>query len=149
MKPASIAQCLLLGLLLAAAGPALAHGYRFGDLEIIHPAVMVPSGQADCSCAHVKIVNHGAATEYLLGASIAVAQRTYLISIATGQGLAMPLRLAIAPGATLDLSSHQGCLFMSGITTTLEADMGVIPGRLRFERQGPIDIEFMIDAAGH
>lgn len=145
MKSASMALCLVL----TASGPALAHGYRFGDLEIVHPAVMVPSGQTDCSCAHVKIVNHGTATEYLLGASIAAAQHTYLVSFTTGQGLAMPLRLAIAPGATLDLSRHQGCLFMSGITTALEADMGVIPGKLLFERQGPTDIDFMIDAAGH
>ena len=47
---------------------ALAHGYHAGPLEITHPAIMVPSPQSDCSCAHVKIINHGSQTEYFLGA---------------------------------------------------------------------------------
>ena len=38
---------------------------------------------------------------------------------------------------------------MSGITTPLEADMGAVAGLLLFERQGAVDIEFMIDASPH
>jgi hypothetical protein len=34
---------------------AMAHVYHAGNLEIQHPVIMVPSGQSDCSCAHVKI----------------------------------------------------------------------------------------------
>lgn len=127
---------------------ALAHGYRFGDLEILHPAIMVPSPNTDCSCAHVKIINHGNRPEYFLGADISAADRTHLVSIAGhGQGLSMPHKVEIRPGAVLDLSRHHWCLFMSGITTVLEADMGAVAGRLLFENHGVIAIEFMIDPA--
>ncbi len=136
--------------LMATSGGALAHGYRLGNLEIVHPSIMVPSATSDCSCAHVKITNHGKTAEYFLGAKIAAAARTHLIQISTtGQGLTTPMRVAIPAGATLDLARNQWCLFMSGITTHLEADMGSVAGQLLFERQGPVDIEFMIDDSGH
>ena len=126
------------------------HSYTFGGLEILHPAVMVPNGQTDCSCAHLKIVNHGTRTEYFLGADIAIASRTHLLAISNaGHGIAMPTRVKIAPGEILDLNRHDWCLFMSGITATLEADVGAIPGKLRFENHGPVDIEFLIDEAPH
>ena len=126
------------------------HSYTFGGLEILHPAVMVPNGQTDCSCAHLKIINHGTRTEYFLGADISIASRTHLLSISTaGHGIAMPTRVKIAPGETLDLNRHEWCLFMSGITATLEADVGIIPGKLRFENQGAVDIEFLIDEVPH
>lgn len=132
------------------AGTALAHGYQAGPLEITHPAIMVPSAHADCSCAHVKIVNRGSAPEHFLGAVISAADRTHLVEIAGGgRGLATPLRVEIPPGKTLDLSRQHWCLFMSGISATLEADMGTVAGKLLFERQGAVDIEFMIDAPHH
>jgi copper(I)-binding protein len=52
---------------------AQAHGYRVGNLEIVHPAIMVPSPKSDCSCVHVKITNHAKWTEYFLGAVISAA----------------------------------------------------------------------------
>ena len=115
--------------LMFSASSALAHGYRAGPLEITHPAIMVP---------------------YFLGAVISAAHRTHLIEItAGGHGLATPMRVEIPPGKTLDLSRHRWCLFMSGITKPLEADMGAVAGQLLFERQGVVDIEFMIDASPH
>lgn len=136
--------------LIAASSGAGAHGYKAGPLEITHPSIMVPSEKSDCSCAHVKIVNHGTRTEYFLGAVISAASRTHLIEISTtGHGLEMPIRVEIPPGQALDLSRHAWCLFMSGIKTSLEADMGVVPGQLLFQHQGTVDIEFMIDPANH
>lgn len=128
----------------------MAHGYKFGPLEIVHPVVMVPNAHSDCSCAHMSITNHGTHTEYFLGASIAAASRTHLIKIdSRGGGVTMPVRVAIPPGGTLDLTRHQGCLFMSGITQALEADVGTVQGQLMFETEGKVDIEFMIAPASH
>jgi copper(I)-binding protein len=143
MKIATISAILLL---LSTHG-AMAHGYHAGNLEIIHPAIMVPSANSDCSCAHVKIINHGTEPEYFLGAKISAAARTDLIGISTGGGgIETPMRVEIPAGHTLDLSRHHWCLFMSGINTSLEADMGAINGQLLFEKAGAIEIEFMIDA---
>lgn len=146
----SLRLLLAVGLASVAAHAAMAHVYRVGDLEIHHPVIMVPTAQSDCSCAHVKIINRGTKTDYFLGADIAVASRTHLIAVAAGgAGLSMPLRVEIGPGATLDLDHHHWCLFMSGITATLEANVGAIEGTLNFEGQGAIAVEFMVDTPAH
>jgi periplasmic copper chaperone A len=143
MKPGIVSALLLL----LQCPVAMAHVYQVGNLEIMHPAIMVPSQNSDCSCAHVKIINHGSQAESFLGAKISAAARTHLVEIASGgQGLSTPARVEIPPGKTLDLSRHHWCLFMSGINTSLEADMGAIKGQLLFEKAGAVEIEFMIDA---
>jgi hypothetical protein len=125
-----------------------AHGYSSGDLEILHPAITVPEERADCTCAHAQIVNHGPSTEYFVGVEIQAASRTHLIQVnADSLGLGTPARIAIDPGATLDLHRREWCLFMSGIKARLDADYGSIPGVLHFEGRAPVKVEFMIDAA--
>jgi copper(I)-binding protein len=141
---------LSIALVLLAAGIAQAHSYRFGNLEIVHPAIMVPQANSDCTCAHVTIINHGSDTEYFLGADIAIARNTRLLRLAShDHNISAPPEVAIAPGATLDLHRHEWCLFLSNISKSLEADMGEYPARLTFRHAGAIDIEFMVDAPHH
>ncbi|MEQ1524389.1 MAG: hypothetical protein ABL936_24280, partial [Aestuariivirga sp.] len=135
---------------LLAAGAAQAHSYRIGNLEILHPAIMVPQANSDCTCAHVTITNHGSETEYFLGADIEVASDTKLLRVAShDQDISAPSEVAIAPGATLDLHRNEWCLFLSNISKSLEADVGAYPARLKFRHAGAIDIEFMVDAPHH
>lgn len=137
-------------LVLLAAGAAQAHSYRIGNLEILHPAIMVPQANSDCTCAHVTITNHGSETEYFLGADIEVASDTKLLRVAShDQDISAPSEVAIAPGATLDLHRNEWCLFLSNISKSLEADVGAYPARLKFRHAGAIDIEFMVDAPHH
>ena len=139
-----------IALVLFAAGAAQAHSYRIGNLEIVHPAIMVPQANSDCTCAHVTIINHGSETEYFLGADIAIARDTRLLRVASHDSdISAPSAVAIAPGATLDLHRHEWCLFLSNISKSLEADMGEYPARLMFRHAGAIDIEFMVDAPHH
>ena len=139
-----------IALVLLAAGAAQAHSYRIGNLEILHPAIMVPQANSDCTCAHVTIINHGSETEYFLGADIAVARNTRLLRVASHeQDISAPSEIAIAPGATLDLHRHEWCLFLSNISKSLEADVGAYPAQLKFRHAGAIDIEFMVDAPHH
>jgi copper(I)-binding protein len=127
---------------------AAAHSYRIGDLEIVHPAIVVPQPNSDCTCAHVTIINHGHETEYFLGAVIAIAQNARLLHVADhDHDISAPVAVAIAPGATLDLHRHEWCLFLSNIHTGLAADMGMYPASLMFRHAGSIDVEFMVDAA--
>jgi len=136
-----------IALMLLAAGAAQAHSYRIGNLEIVHPAIMVPQANSDCTCAHVTITNHGSEIEYFLGADIAVARNTRLLRVASRErDISAPSEVAIAPGATLDLHRHEWCLFLSDISKSLEADMGEYPARLIFRHAGAIDVEFMVDA---
>ena len=141
---------IIIALLLFATGLAQAHSYRIGNLEIVHPAIMVPQENSDCTCAHVTIINHGSETEYFLGADIEVASNTKLLRVAShDQDISAPSAVAIAPGATLDLHRHEWCLFLSNISKSLEADVGAYPARLMFRHAGTIDIEFLVDAPHH
>jgi copper(I)-binding protein len=141
---------ITIALLLFVASAAQAHSYRIGNLEIVHPAIMVPQANSDCTCAHVTIINHGSETEYFLGADIEVASNTKLLRVAShDQDISAPSAVAIAPGATLDLHRHEWCLFLSNISKSLEADVGAYPARLMFRHAGTIDIEFMVDAPHH
>ena len=137
-------------LVLLAAGAAQAHSYRIGNLEIVHPAIMVPPANSDCTCAHVKIINHSPETEYLLSADIAIARNTRILHFAShDHSISSPSAVPIPPGATLDLHRHEWCLFLSRIPKGLEADIGAYPARLTFRHGGTIDIEFMVDAPHH
>jgi copper(I)-binding protein len=118
-----------------------------GDLEIVHPVIMVPSPHSDCSCAHVKIINLGSRPEYLLGAETYAAQRAHVIMVSATRDVTSPTRIEIPPGNTLNLHQHGWCLFMSGITKTLEADMMVVEGRFLFENQPSVTIAFMVTSA--
>jgi periplasmic copper chaperone A len=139
-----------IALVLLAAGAAEAHSYRIGNLEIVHPAIMVPQANSDCTCAHVTITNHGSETEYFLGADIAIASNTRLLRVASHEhDISAPSEVAIAPGKTLDLHRHEWCLFLSDIRKSLEADVGAYPARLMFRHAGAIDIEFLVDAPHH
>ena len=139
-----------IALMLLAAGAAQAHSYRIGNLEILHPAIMVPQANSDCTCAHVTIINHGSETEYFLGADIAIARNTKLLRVASrDQDFSALSEVAIAPGATLDLHRHEWCLFLSDIRKSLEADVGAYPARLMFRHAGDINIEFLVDALHH
>ncbi len=139
-----------IALVLLAASVAQAHSYRIGNLEIVHPAIMVPQANSDCTCAHVTIINHGPETEYFLGADIAIARNTMLLHVASdAHDISAPSAVPIAAGATLDLHRHEWCLFLSDISRSLEADVGAYPARLTFRHAGIVDIEFMVDADHH
>lgn len=136
-----------MALALFGACAAQAHSYRIGNLEIIHPAIMVPEANSDCTCAHVTIINHGSEPEYFLGADIAAASTTRLLQVASrGLNISAPSMVPIAPGATLDLHRHEWCLFLSNVPKGLEADIGAYPARLLFRHAGTVEVEFMVDA---
>jgi periplasmic copper chaperone A len=140
-------SAILFAVLLFVPDVARAHSYRIGQLEIVHPAIIVPDANSNCACAHVTIVNHGLETEYFLGADIAIAQDTRLLHVASyDHDINAPAAVPIPPGATLDLHRHEWCLFLSNIHTSLEADMGLYPAKLTFRNAGTIDVEFMVDA---
>jgi copper(I)-binding protein len=146
----SMRTAISIALVLIAASAAQAHSYRVGHLEIVHPAIMVPQANSDCTCAHVTIINHGPEIEYFLGADVAIARSTRLLHVAShGPSISAPLEVAIASGATLDLHRREWCLFLSNIPKSLEADVGAYPARLMFRHAGEIDIEFMVDAPHH
>jgi periplasmic copper chaperone A len=141
---------ITIALVLFAVSAAQAHTYRIGNLEIVHPTIMVPQANSDCTCAHVTIINHGAETEFFLGADISIARDTRLLHVANpATDISAPSEVAIAPGATLDLHRHKWCLFLSNISKSLEADVGAYPARLKFRHAGAVDIEFLVDAPHH
>ncbi len=133
-------RCLPAALLAVLAVPSscMAHTVTVGPLVIVHPIIAAPRPGDSHVCAHVTIRNRGDLPDRLLGMTIdsraakVVAQET-----GTGWGLAVP------PRGKLEL--RQGiCLRIPRPDRTLEPDMGMVPGRMEFERTGPVAIDFMI-----
>jgi copper(I)-binding protein len=128
---------------------AQAHSVRVGNLEFVHPVILVPQPGLDHTCAHVKIINHGDRVEYFRGVRLNVAGSVKLLmNFETGRVDISPIRLAILPGRMLDLRSPSYCIFLSGLGVSLDADIGFYPGTFLFERAGEIPADFMIDAFG-
>jgi copper(I)-binding protein len=127
---------------------AQAHSVRVGNLEFVHPVIMVPRPGLDHTCAHVKIINYGDRVEYFRGVRLNVAGSVKLLmNSETGGVEILPIHLAILPGRTLDLRSPSYCIFLSGLRVSFEADIGAYPGELLFEQAGEIDADFMVDAS--
>jgi copper(I)-binding protein len=133
-------------LAILAAGAAHAHSYRVGNIEIVHPYIMVPAAGSRCTCADATIINHGQVTDYLVDIEFAMTGEVRLLNTATGtRNSHASLDVAIPPGTRLDLRHHDWCLFLDEIVEGLEADVGLYLGALIFRRAGTIPVEFMVE----
>jgi copper(I)-binding protein len=124
-----------------------AHGYRFGFLEIVHPAIMVPKPGSSQTCANLTIFNHGTTVERLKGLRVEISEEAYLTKLGQqGRPEGPPLEVSILPGEKINLRKAGWCLLLSGLKVRLEADVGTYPASLIFEQTGEIEIEFMCDS---
>ena len=138
---------IAIALLQPEATPALRHFCRIANLEIVHPAPIVPQSSSDCTCADVTIINHGSEAEYFLGADIAIVGSTKLLRVVGhDHDISAPSVVPITSGSTYDLHRNPQCMLLNTVTQSVEADVGAYPARPRFRHSKTIDVEFMVDA---
>jgi copper(I)-binding protein len=131
------------------AGPVLAHEFKVGDLEIIHPNIPEPSAAAKSAGGYLTIVNSGTMADRLIGIETALAAKAEVHESkvdANGIGSMDHIDyIEIPPGATVELG-HGGLhvMFMGLKGPLMEGEMQ--PATLIFEKAGRIEIEFMIEA---
>jgi copper(I)-binding protein len=137
--------------LIVSAGVALAHEFKVGDLEIVHPWAPVPLKGADVTGGYVKIINHGTTPDRLLKVSVEFAKTAQIHSMKM-DGDVMKMEemkdgLEIPAGATVELKPKSFHIMFMGVNQPL-APEEMMDAELTFEKAGTVKVEFMIEPAG-
>jgi copper(I)-binding protein len=131
--------------------PALAHGFKIGDLTIGHPWTRATPGGAKIGGGYLSITNNGTAPDRLVGVSLSVAGHGEIHEMKMDGGV-MTMRqhtdgIAIKPGETIKLEpGGYHAMFMDLKEPLKEGTM--VKGQLQFEKAGKVDVEFKVDAIG-
>ena len=136
-------------LLLAA--PALAHGFKIGDLTIGHPWTRATPSGAKIGGGYLSITNNGTTPDRLVGVSLSVADHGEIHEMKMDGGVMTMRPLAngieIKPGETIKLEpGGYHAMFMDLKEPLKEGTM--VKGQLQFEKAGKVDVEFKVDAIG-
>ena len=138
------AVCLLLG-------PADSHEYKLGSLEIGHPWTRATPRGATVAGGYLKITNNGAGADRLVGGSSPIAGRFEIHEMRMNNGVmqmrALPAGLEIKPGETVELKPGSFHLMFMDLKQQLEQGKRV-KGTLVFEKAGPIEVEYAVEAVG-
>ena len=129
--------------------PAMAHDYKTGELEIIHPWGRTTSDEAHNGAAYMTIVNHGSADDRLLSASADIADSISLHDMdVTGVIMVMhelPGGIELPAGQTVRIMPNSLHLMLTGLHKPLKAGMK-IPMTLTFAKAGELPIEVIVQA---
>ena len=153
MKIYRLSICLLT--LLAAnafaIGTAQSHEYKIGTLEIDHPWTRATPKGASVAGGYLKVTNKGTVSDRLTGATFAAAPRVEIHEMATRDGMMRMRPLAsgveIKPGQTVEFKPGSYHIMFMNLNGPLEKGQR-IKGTLTFEKAGPVDIEYVVDAMG-
>ena len=130
-------------------GPAMAHDYKVGSLEITHPWARASIGQAKAGAVYVVVSNEGIETDRLISASTDVAKKAALHTHKMEDGIMKmrPLKaIEIAPGEPMVLEPGGLHIMLMGLKTPLVEGKS-FPLILTFEKAGSIEIDVKIQEA--
>lgn len=142
-------KALTLGFVLLAS-PLLAHEFKLGDLEIVHPNSRAMVAGAPVGGGYLKIINHGKTDDRLVSARSSRARVMQLHEM-TIENDVMKMRevsngIAIPAGATVELKpGGLHVMFMKVVQPFKEGEM--VKATLIFEKAGSVDVEFKIGPA--
>lgn len=126
---------------------AQAHDYTAGDMTVIHPAIPETPPGARSAAGYFTLVNGGDAPDSLIEVRADVPAVGLHRSESVDDVMTMtPVdRVEVAPGAEVVFAPGGLHVMFMG----LEAPMGegdMVPATLVFERAGPVEVEFSVDA---
>lgn len=136
---------------LSLALPALAHGYKVGDLEIGHPWTRATPPSAKVGGGFLRITNRSAAPDRLLSATFDNSSSVEVHEMAHENGVMkmreLPRGIEIKPGETIELKPGGLHLMFMGLKTPL-VEKQKVKGVLVFEKAGRIEVEFAVESMG-
>jgi len=133
------------------AGIANAKDYKVGALEIDSPwSRAIPKGAA-VAAGYMKIRNTGTTPDRLVSASTPIAGTIGIHEMTMDNGV-MKMRpvtggLEIEPGATVELKPSSFHLMIMNVKQPINKGKP-FAATLTFEKAGPVDIEFSVEAMG-
>ncbi len=140
-----------LAALLLAAGPASAHGYKAGSIEIGHPWSRAMPPGARTGAGYLTLENKGAEADRLVSASSPAAADVSVHEMSMTDGV-MTMRaieggLAIPAGGETTLAPGGLHLMLTGVKEPFREGQ-MVPLTLVFEKAGRVDVELKVDAMG-
>jgi periplasmic copper chaperone A len=142
---------LIPAIIALAIGAAQAHEYKVGSLEIGHPWTRATPKGATVAGGYLKITNKGTAADRLTAATFTAAPRVEIHEMAmsgtTMQMRPLPNGIEIKPGETVEFKPGSYHIMFMNLKTPLEKGQRV-KGTLTFEKAGPVEVEFVVDAVG-
>lgn len=142
----ALAAALLL--ISAISAPAMAHEYKVGDIEVIHPIAPPTPPGAPMAAGYLQIVNHGDKDDRLLGGSVYFAHELQLHET-TVEGDVSRMRelvggVPIPAGETVSFEPMGKHLMFTGLAEPLVEDTRQ-SATLIFEQAGELIIEFSVE----
>jgi copper(I)-binding protein len=143
-------------LLLAAAlalviGPASAHEYKAGSIEIKHPWSRATPKGSEVAGGYMKLINTGKEPDRLIGGSVPIAGKFEIHEMSMEGGVAkmrmLPKGIEIKPGETVELKPGSYHLMFVGLKQPFEKGKRV-KGTLQFEKAGTVEVEYAVEAVG-
>lgn len=135
---------------IAAVSPALAHGFKVGDIEIGHPYARAMLPGAKVGGDYLTLTNEGAADDRLVSASSDRAGSVQLHEMKIDGGIMVMRELqggiAVPKGATVELKpGSYHVMFMNVAQPFKEGE--TIKATLTFEKAGSVNVEFAVGPA--
>lgn len=135
-------------LILFAAQPVFAHGFKVGELEIGHPwARMTPAG-ATVGGGYLSVHNEGKEADTLVSATSEVAERVEIHEMSVSDGVMkmrmLPEGVTIPAGAEVALAPGGYHLMMMGLKQPLKEGES-FKGTLTFAKAGTVNVEFKVE----
>lgn len=133
--------------LLAAAGSALAHGYKVGGLEIGHPWARATPKAAPVGGGYLTVRNTGSTDDRLVAVEAGVSSKVEIHEMSMDGGVmkmrALDQGLPVPAGETVELKPGGYHVMFIGLAAPFEAGKA-FKGKLVFEKAGPVEVEFQI-----
>jgi copper(I)-binding protein len=132
---------------LALAGPASAHSFKLGALEIGHPWARETPVSATTGAGYMTVKNTGTEADRLVAVETSGAAKAEIHQSINENGVAKMRPVAaieVPAGGSVELKSGGYHLMLIGLKEPLAEGMRV-PGTLTFEKAGKIDIEFAVE----
>lgn len=130
----------------------LAHEFKVGDLEIVHPWSRETPPGAKVAAGYLVIQNHGASADRLVSVFGEIAGKTEVHEMAVDASGVMTMRplpdgVEIPAGGEVKLApGSYHIMFMDLKHGIKKGDK--FKGSLTFENAGTVDVEFAVDAVG-
>lgn len=135
---------------IAAASPALAHGFKVGDIEIGHPYARAMLPGAKVGGGYLTVTNDGSTDDRLVSVSCERAATVQLHEMKIDDGVMIMRELhdgvPVPKGATVELKpGSYHVMFMNVAQPFKEGE--IIKATLTFEKAGSVNVEFAVGPA--
>lgn len=139
---AALAAVLLVG------GPALAHEFKLGDLEIDHPWSRATPPGAKVAGGYFTVTNHGGVPDRLVSVTSDISAKAEVHEMAVKDGV-MTMRpveggVEIPAGGKIELKPGGYHLMLMGLKRPAKEGES-FPATLTFEKAGSVTVEFQVE----